>query len=427
MASASDAQNVEVAQNREGDAGGRTRSRSRGRGGEENEDVPKVDQIPLGSLNEEDKAPEDHRETMVDEGEGLPGAPATPPKGASRYELMQEIISCGKTIAAANEDLTLVMDELKDTKKDLAAGFKILGDQLTATTHAISTMSGAVSHQSSEVSKLLKAFDRHAGAIRWALKGDYTLEQSIQGVTTEITNRAGQLESRIGLAFENLSRGLQQLIQTLQDQPSAVTALGNASSRFPPPFPLSTGGTARSAAPLTPAIWGPLEFQCRRRCHLRRQRRNPNSRCHPLLDSCHCARESKGHHLRTTQVLRLRERAHLCLLETMCLEAKGRYLRQYTVKAKFQPWHRRGARQGLQPSTTAKEKVVASINRCQWNGLKPDCREKMTGKPTPESWEGRAGLCHVVAIGVSSIERFLCEVWMTTRIVRPSEPGSRFT
>ena len=259
MASANDA-NVEGPQNlggdhsREGDSAERTRSRSRGHGREGSEDTPKVDQIPLGTLGGEPSVPEDHRETMADEAEGLPGAPATPPKGASRYELMQEIISCGKTIAAANEDLALVMDELKDTKKDLAAGFKILGDQLTATTHAISTMSGAVSHQSSEVSKLLKAFDRHAGAIRWALKGDCTLEQSIQGVTTEITNRAGQLENRIGLAFENLSRGLQQLIQTLQDQPSAVPALGSASSRFPPPFPLSTGGTARAAAPLTPAM-----------------------------------------------------------------------------------------------------------------------------------------------------------------------------
>ena len=73
-------------------------------------------------------------------------------------------------------------------------------------------------------------------------------------MTTEISNCAGQLESRIGLAFENLSRGLQQLIQTLQGQPSAVTALGSASSRFPPPFPVNTGGTARSGAPLTPAM-----------------------------------------------------------------------------------------------------------------------------------------------------------------------------
>ena len=40
--------------------------------------------------------------------------------------------------------------------------------------------------------------------------------------------------------------------------------------------------------------------------------------------------------------------------------------------------------------------------------------EEMTRKPTPESWNERAGLCHVVAIGVSSIERFFGE-WIVAR------------
>ena len=149
-----------------------------------------------------------------------------------------------------NEDLALVMNELKWTKKEMADGYKLLAEQLSATTHAIATMGGAVTHQSSEVSRLLKAFDRHAGTIRWALKGDSTLEQSIQGVTSEITNRAGQLEHRIGLAFENLSKGLVQLIETLQNQPATANALQGGVSRFPPPFPLPTGGAATSATPL---------------------------------------------------------------------------------------------------------------------------------------------------------------------------------
>ena len=251
MASGSDAQNVAVSPNREGEHGDRARSRSRARGDDGNEGVPNANQVPLGA---EPHVPGDHREDGNEEGEGLPEAPDATQKGASRYELMQEIIVCGKAIVSANEDLALVMNELKWTKKDMEEGYKLLAEQLSATTHAIATMSGAVTHQSSEVSRLLKAFDRHAGTIRWALKGDSTLEQSIQGVTSEITNKAGQLEHRIGLAFENLSRGLQQLIETLQNQPAAVTALQGGVSRFPPPFPLPTGGAATSATPLTPAM-----------------------------------------------------------------------------------------------------------------------------------------------------------------------------
>ena len=342
------------AQSLGGAAPERARSRSRGRGREESEETPKVDQIPLEALNEEPNAPEGNRETMDD------GAP-TPPKGASRYELMQELISCGKKIAAANDDLNLVLDELKDTKKDLGAGFKILGDQLTATTHAISTMSGAVSHQSSEVTKLLKAFDRYSGLIRWALKGDSSLEQNIQGVQTEISNRASQLESRIGVAFENLSRGLQQLIQVLQGQPSAVTALGSASSKFPPPFQARQDQEHRWLQ-----LWGQLEFQCRQKCRCLRRRWNQSFPFRRLWGSSHCFRANKVQQHRITQGFQLLVKVTLWWRETVCLEAGERCHRQRTNQARSRRWFLPGHRRGLPQSTTAKKRADASINRCRW-------------------------------------------------------------
>ena len=88
--------------------------------------------------------------------------------------------------------------------------------------------------------------------MRWALKGNSPLEQSIQGITSEVAAKAEQLEHRLGLAFENLSKGLVQLIKTLQNQPVTATALQSGAARFPPPFPIPTPGAGTPAMLLTP-------------------------------------------------------------------------------------------------------------------------------------------------------------------------------
>ena len=46
-------------------------------------------------------------------------------------------------------------------------------------------------------------------------------------------------------------------------------------------------------------------------------------------------------------------------------------------------------------------------------GVKPDCIEEMTRKPTPESWNERAGLCHVAEFHPS--KDFFGE-WIVARI-----------
>ena len=195
MASANDSQTFG------GAATERTRSRSRGREHGEVEETPGVDAVPPEHVNEVPDAPEGNPGVMAG-GPDMPEGIPTPPKGASRNELMQKLINCAEKVGSVNEDMVLVLDEFKDSRKDLQAGFKQLADQLAATTHAITTMSGGVSHQSGEVTKLLKAFDRWSNAARWTLKGDNSIEQNIQNVQTEICNQATKLESRVSVGFE---------------------------------------------------------------------------------------------------------------------------------------------------------------------------------------------------------------------------------
>ena len=175
MASGSDAQNAVASPSREGEHGDRARSRSRARGEEGNEDVTNMNQ-PLGA---EPHVPEDRREEGKGEGEDAPEVQDVTKKGASRLELMTEVMACTKALSAASEDLSLVMKELKWTKKEMADGYKLLAEQMDATNKAIVTMGASITHQSSEISRMLRAFDKHAGTVR-ALFGFMTQSECFQ-------------------------------------------------------------------------------------------------------------------------------------------------------------------------------------------------------------------------------------------------------
>ena len=216
---------------RESDREERPRSRSRARGEEGTEQhVPE----------------EEHRE----EGEDAPEISESAKKGASRLELMNQVVACTKALSSASEDISIVLNELKWTRKEMTDGYKVLAEQIDSTCKAIVTMGASVAHQSSEITRMLRAFDKHAGVVKWALKTNAPLEQSIQGISTDVTAKMEQLEGRLGLAFENVSKGMVQLIEAIQNPPGTPSVLQGG--RFPPPFPIPTQGTGGQNVPVPP-------------------------------------------------------------------------------------------------------------------------------------------------------------------------------
>ena len=198
----------------------------------------------------EPHAPEERHEDEKEEGGDAPEAPDATKKAASRQELLKEIVACTKALSTATEDVSLVLDELKWTRKEMTDGYKLLAEQMEATNKAIVTMGASVTHQSSEISQMLRAFDKHAGTVKWALKANSPLEQSIQGISTDVTAKVEQLEGRLGLAFENVSKGMVQLIEAVQNPPGTPSVLQGG--RFPPPFPIPTQGAGSQTMPMAP-------------------------------------------------------------------------------------------------------------------------------------------------------------------------------
>ena len=201
---------------RGGDQEERARSRSRARG----EGVTEAN------------APEEPHQEEKEDGGDAPGTPGAAKKLGSRQELMKEIVACTKTLASATEDVSLAIDEMKEAKRQMSDGFKLLAEKMEDTCKAVVTMGASVTHQSAEITRMLRAFDKHAGVVKWALKTNAPLEQSILGISTDVTAKMEKLEGRVGLAFENVSKGIVQLIEAIQNPPGAPSVL--QSGQFPP-------------------------------------------------------------------------------------------------------------------------------------------------------------------------------------------------
>ena len=231
------------------DGNGAHASASPVRGGDQEERARSRSRAREEGVTEAHGPEEPHQEEKEDGGDA-PGTPGAAKKVASRQELMKEIVACTKTLASATEDISLAIEEMKEGKKQMSDGFKLLADKMEDTCKAIVTMGASVTHQSAEITRMLRAFDKHAGVVKWALKTNAPLEQSIIGISTDVTAKMEQLEGRVGIAFENVSRGIVQLVEAVQNPPGAPSVL--QAGQFPPAFPIPTQRTGGQNVPLPP-------------------------------------------------------------------------------------------------------------------------------------------------------------------------------
>ena len=221
-----------------GEERGRSRSRPRG------EDVPEANAME-----------EPHQEGKENEGE-VPGTPDNVAKKmTTRHDLMVEIVNCTQKLASATEDVSLAIEEMEDSKLKLAEGFQLLAEKMENTCHAVTTMGATVTAQSAEISRMLKAFDKNAAVVKWALKTNVPLEEAIGGVSTSLGSKMEKIEGRVGLAFENVSRGIIQLVEAIQS-PQGPSVL--QPGQYPPAFPITVQGQGTGSQNIPPP---PGDFQ----------------------------------------------------------------------------------------------------------------------------------------------------------------------
>ena len=79
----------------------------------------------------------------------------------------------------------------------------------------LTAVTGAVSHQSAEIVKLLKAFDKFSHAGKWALSGNETVENNVKAVREEIKTQGERLGQCLQGGFEEVNRHLKQLVRLM--------------------------------------------------------------------------------------------------------------------------------------------------------------------------------------------------------------------
>ena len=168
--------------------------------------------------------------------------------------LAKNIGECASKIITLTEDLGLAVDNVGDARTELSKGFNELREQLTAQLHGITAVTGAVSHQSAEIVKLLKAFDRFSHAAKWAMSGNETIENNVKAVREEIKTQGGKLELCLQSGFEEVSRHLKELVRVMgtperihMDTPGTPRRM-EMGEPFPPNPPISPPGMVESTA-----------------------------------------------------------------------------------------------------------------------------------------------------------------------------------
>ena len=179
----------------------RGRSRSRGRTATEAHESP--------GLNED-----------VGPGAEIPPVEALPEEAEKSVlmvsnALAKNIGDCASKLTTLTEDLGLAVDNVSDARKELSKGFSELREQLKAQSYGTTAVTGAVSHQSAEIVKLLKAFDKFSHAGKWALSGNETIENNVKAVREEIKTQGEKLGQCLQGGFEEVSRHLKELVRVM--------------------------------------------------------------------------------------------------------------------------------------------------------------------------------------------------------------------
>ena len=129
--------------------------------------------------------------------------------------LAKNIRDCAFKIASLTEDLGLAVENVSDARKELSKGFSELREQFKAQIYGTTAVTGAVSHQSAEIVKLLKAFDKFSHAGKWALSGNETVENNVKAVREEIKTQGEKLGQCLQGGFEEVNRHLKELVRLM--------------------------------------------------------------------------------------------------------------------------------------------------------------------------------------------------------------------
>ena len=168
-------------------------------------------------------ATEDHRSPNLTAdggpGAGIPAVEPLPEAETSVLEvsnaLARSIRECAAKISSLTEDLGMSVENVVDARKELLKGFSEMKEQFKAQIYGTTAVTGAVSHQSAEIVKLLKAFDKFAHAGKWALSGNDTVENNVKSVREEVKTQGEKLRKSLQGGFEEINRNLKELVHLM--------------------------------------------------------------------------------------------------------------------------------------------------------------------------------------------------------------------
>ena len=169
-------------------------------------------------------------------------------------------------------DLSVSTDSFTTGQVSLRTALEEISTSLQAQTAAVTTLGAGLTFETTEITKLLKAFDRFAASFKWVMSGSNSMEKNLQSIQQAIEDQTGKVVAAVQTGFEGVEKQLRAVAAVLER-----IAQNTASQAVPPPptfppFPPPGGLTAPASVGVpstagvevaTPGGTIPLTLDCR--------------------------------------------------------------------------------------------------------------------------------------------------------------------
>ena len=184
-------------------------------------------------------------------------------------QLAMRIGYCTNALVSVGHDLSVSTDSFTTGQVSLRTALEEITTSLQAQTAAVTTLGAGLTFETTEITRLLKAFDRFAATFKWTMN---SMEKNLQSIQQAIEDQTGNVVAAVQTGFEGVEKQLRAVAAVLER-----IAQNTASQAVPPPptfppFPPPGGLTAPASVGVpstagvevaTPGGTIPLTLDCR--------------------------------------------------------------------------------------------------------------------------------------------------------------------
>ena len=159
-------------------------------------------------------------------------------------QLAMRIGYCTNALVSVGHDLSVSTDSFTTGQVSLRTALEEISTSLQAQAAAVTTLGAGLTFETTEITRLLKAFDHFAATFKWTMSGSNSMEKNLQSIQHAIEDQTGNVVAAVQTGFEGVEKQLRAVAAVLERIAQNTASQGVPPPPTFPPFPPPGGLTA---------------------------------------------------------------------------------------------------------------------------------------------------------------------------------------